>query len=173
MALEFVDEIENWDGKPKELVLCLVMQILSDSTSFPKIMELLKTGSKVERGTCADILKHVSKLKPEIVAPYINTLVENVNDELPRVKWGTQEAIGNLAQKYPEETSIAIPRLLVNTKDESTVIRWCAAYAISEIAKSNTATRTDLMPKMQELAEAEANNGVRNVYLKALKKIGK
>jgi hypothetical protein len=85
------------------------------------------------------------------------------------VKWGVPETIGNLAQKYPTEVEKAIPNLLVNTKDKSTVVRWCAAFALTEITKSNLAIRKDLAAKIEEIVQNEKNNGVKTVYLKALK----
>jgi DUF1680 family protein len=79
------------------------------------------------------------------------------------------ETIGNLAQKDPTEVEKAIPNLLVNTKDKSTVVRWCAAFALTEITKSNPAIRKELDQKIEEIVQNEKNNGVKNVYLTALK----
>lgn len=79
-------------------------------------------------------MKHLSKGKPEIVAPYIDDMIDYINYKAPRVRWGVPETIGNLAQKYPTEVEKAIPNLLVNTKDKSTVVRWCAAFALTETA---------------------------------------
>ena len=83
------------------------------------------------------------------------------------------ESIGNLAQKFPKEVEKAVPKLLVNTKDESTVVRWCAAFALSEIAKNSLRAREELVPKIEGIIKSEKNNGVKNVYLKALKTISK
>jgi hypothetical protein len=83
------------------------------------------------------------------------------------------ESIGNLAQKFPKEVEKAVPKLLVNTKDESTVVRWCAAFALSEIIKNNPGVREELVPKIEGIIKNEKNNGVKNVYLKALKTINK
>lgn len=169
--MEIEKEIKNWKGKPKELLTFLTEKIATDNGLFPQVINLLKTGSKVEKGTSADIIEQVSIDKPELVAPYFDELIDYINYDLPRVKWGIPQAIGNLSKKYPIEAEKAIPKLLINTKDESTVVKWCAAFAISEIAKNNVSAQSILVPKMQEIAEAEKNNGVRNVYLKALKKI--
>ena len=165
------EEIKSWQGKPKELVVNLTEKVSEDSALFAQVIQLLKTGSKVEKGTCADVIEQVSSVKPEIIEPYIGDLIEQINSDLPRVKWGICRAIGNLAQKYPTKTEKAIPKLLINTQDEGTVVRWCAAFAISEIAKNNVASQGLLKVKMQELIAAEKNNGVRNVYLKSLRKI--
>jgi hypothetical protein len=171
--MNVTDEIRNWKGKPKELVAFLTESIEKDEKLFAQLIEILKFGSDVDRGTAADVMKHVSKNKPEMVAPYIGDLVDCINYKAPRVKWGVPETIGNLAQKYPTEVEKAIPRLLVNTKDKSTVVRWCAAFALTEIAKSNPAIRKELGSKIEEIVQNEKNNGVKNVYLKALRSMNK
>jgi hypothetical protein len=171
--MNVTDEIRNWEGKPKELVAFLTESIEKDEKLFAQLIEILKSGSDVDKGTAADAMKHVSKNKPEMVAPYIDDLVEYINYKAPRVKWGVPETIGNLARKYPSEVEKAIPRLLVNTKDKSTVVRWCAAFALTEIAKGNPAIRKELGSKIEEIVQNEKNNGVKNVYLKALRVMNK
>lgn len=171
--MKVIEEIRNWEGKPKELVAFLTESIKKDENLFSQLIEVLKTGSDVEKGTCADVMKHVSKDKPEIVVPYIDEIIAYIDYRAPRVKWGVPESIGNLAQKFPKEVEKAVPDLLVNTKDESTVVRWCAAFALSEIIKNNPGVREELVPKIEGIVKSEKNNGVKNVYLKALKTINK
>jgi len=165
--------MDNWEGKPKELVAFLAKSIEKDEKLFSQLIEILKTGSDVEKGTCADVMKHISKDKPEIVAPFIDEIIEYIDYRAPRVKWGVAESIGNLAQKSPKEVEKAVPKLLINTKDESTVIRWCAAFALSEIVKNNPRVRKEVVPKIEGIIKNEKNNGVKNVYLKALKTMSK
>jgi hypothetical protein len=121
-------------------------------------------------------MKHVSEQRPELLEPYIDHLATYITYKAPRVKWGIPEAMGHLAKSYPEKTACALPYLMENvveSKANTTVIRWCAAFAVSEIAKYNPSVRKELIPKMKELSEKETNNGVRNVYIKALKTIEK
>jgi len=168
------ETITNWDRKPKELVEFLTKNILKDSKLFSQLIDVLKNGSDVDKGTCADVMKHVSEEKPEIFLSYINVLVEYINYKAPRVKWGVPESFGNIAKKYPKEAEKAVPYLLKNTienKDNTTVIRWCAAYGLSEIAKSTK--NKELIKKIEDISKKEKNNGVKNVYLKALKMINK
>lgn len=171
--MKILEEIRSWKGKPKELVAFLTESMEKDEKLFSQTIEILKTGSDVEKGTCADIMKHVSRDKPEILVTYVDDIVEYINYKAPRVKWGVQESIGNMAQRFPKEVERAIPKLLANTKDESTVVRWCAAFALSEIAKNNPRVRKELVPKIEGIIKNEKNNGVKNVYLKALKTINK
>jgi len=169
-----IEEIIQSKIKPKERQTRLVEAVINGTISSMEFMDYFVTASDVDKGTCADVMKNVSAQNPAILAPYIDILLEYINYPLPRVKWGVPEAIGNMAKRYPDETAKAVPYLLQNTTDEiknTTVIKWCAAFALAEIAKSNTKTRKELLPIFDEITKKETNNGVKNVYLKAMKSI--
>lgn len=125
----------------------------------------------MEKGTYATVLKQVSASNPEMIEPYLDVLFEYINYKANRVKWGVPETIGNLAEKYPHRVEKAIPSLLENTKDKSTVVRWCAAYALSRIMLYNLDRRDELMNHINQIIAEEKNNGVKNVYLKAMNQI--
>jgi HEAT repeat protein len=165
-------EIMSSKMKHKEQVDILTAVVESDQTALSELFEILKKGTDVQKGTAAEVMKFVSKDKPDMMVPYIDTLIEYINYKAPRVRWGCPEAIGNLASKYPHEVEGAIPKLLENLNDKSTVVRWCAAFALTEIAKYNLEKQAELEVILRDLVTAEGNNGVRNVYIKALKEIG-
>ena len=171
--MKILDEIKTSNRKPKELIAYLAEEVKKNENLFNQLIEGLEVGSDVERGTCAELIKQVTKDKPEYALSYIDILIKYINYKAPRVKWGTSEAIANIAQKFSNKTEKAIPNLIVNTKDASTVVRWCAAFALTEIAKNENNLAKRLVPMFKDFVEKEQNNGVRNVYLKALKIIGK
>ena len=166
-----IKDLLNSQRKPKERVSSIVESIKKDVTSFEQLMDIFRTGSDVEKGSCAEVMKFVSKDNPEIFLAYIDELIDNINHKASRVKWGIPESIGNIAQKYPKEVQKAIPNLLKNTTDKSTVVRWCASYALSEIVKYNSEIQNELIPKINSIIKREKNNGVKNVYLNALNQI--
>lgn len=168
-----IEEILKSKLKLKEKVSALVKAVGQKEVSAKEFIDFFKEASNIEKGTCADVMKHVSKVNPEILGPYIHDLIEYINYDTPRVKWGVPEAIGNLSEKYPQEVEEAIPKLLKNVKEDSTVIRWCAAYALTEIVKNNPKTRKQLIPLFEEISKTEQNNGVQNVYQKVLKLLDK
>ena len=168
-----IQEILQSKRKLKEKVALLTEKIKGDKKLVVQLFDLLKTGTDVEKGTCAEIMKFVSKDQPQIVAPYIDLLIDYIDYKGSRVKWGVPESIGNLAQKYPEKVEKAIPKLLINTKDKSTVVRWCAAFALTEIARYNLKLQKDLISKFNIMVKTEQNNGVKNMYLEALKVLEK
>lgn len=173
-----MNEIENIlqaKIKPKEKQVRLVKAVVAGKISSQDFMEFFKGAKDTDKGSCADAMKHISVEKPDLLAPYIDRLIGYINHPLPRVKWGVSETIGNLAKDYPDEAIKAILNLLKNTTDNetnTTVIRWCAAYALTEIAKHNIEARKSLVPIFDKLILREKNNGVKNVYIKALKAMG-
>jgi len=168
-----IQEILAYDKKHKEKVILITEKIKSDKKLIAQLFELLKSGSDVEKGTAAEVMKFVSKDNPEIMIPYIDLLIEYIDYKAPRVKWGCPESLGNIAKKYPDKVEKAIPKLFENLKEKSTVVRWCAAFALTEIAKYNSGKQKELVKKFRNLIKSELNNGVKNVYIKALKEIEK
>ena len=67
----------------------------------------------------------------------------------------------------------AIEPLMRNTSDEGTVIRWAAAYALSRIVILDRYAKSDLYNRLVTVCDREEDNGVKNQYLKALKKAAK
>ena len=167
--MTIIEDILKSKIKPKEKQLKLVGAVLNGNRKGKEFIDFFKVASDVDKGTCADVMKHVSEQKPEILAQYIDVLIEYINYKTPRVKWGVPESIGNMAKKYPDKVEKAIPKLLLNTKDESTVVRWCAGYALCEIAKYNTKKQKELISTFSEIIKKEKNKGVKNIYLKTQK----
>lgn len=170
--MNIIEEILQSKIKPKEKQIKLVSVVIQRKISANDFIAFFESASDTDKGTCADVMKHISAQNPEILAPYIDTLLKYINYELPRVKWGVPEAIGNISKDFPEKTAKAIPYLLKNTTDNkinTTVIKWCAAYALTEIAKNNPKTRKQLIPIFEKIIKGEKNNGVKNVYVKVSK----
>lgn len=154
--------------KPKEKTLRITQTIIEDQKLINDLFTALATGTDPQKGTCADVIKELSKTDPDLLLPYLDTLIHYVTYRAPHVTWGVQEAIGNLAQHHPAAVA-ALPQLLKNTTHPSTVVRWCAAYAITNIALHNPTKKDELIPILKRLSTKETNNGVKNVYLKAFK----
>ena len=58
-VMKIIQEILDSGRKPKEKVSVSAGAIIKESTLFKELMEILEKGSDVEKGTCADIMKHV------------------------------------------------------------------------------------------------------------------
>lgn len=66
-----------------------------------------------------------------------------------------------------------IIELLKDKSFKGTVIRWAAAYALSRIVILDRYAKSDLYNRLVTVCDREEDNGVKNQYLKALKKAAK
>ncbi len=168
-----IQEILQSDKKPKEKVSLLANKVKKNLKLIDELIEYFQIGTKAEKGNCIEVLEYVSQDNPDIVLPYVDFVIEHINEDAPKIKWETARVIGNLAQKFPEKAAKAVPKLLDNTKDKGTVVRWSVAFALTEIAKNSPKSQKALTAKFQNILKAEKNNGVKNVYLKTLKALNK
>ena len=172
--MNILDEIRNSKKNSKQLLFEISEAIRKDKKLLFQIKETLKAGSKVEKGVLMESLEYVSKDDPGIAEDMIDTVIEFLDyQDSPRVRWEAARVIANVSQRYPERAAKAVDKLMLNTKDKGTVVRWSAALALGEIAKYNLNIRASLILKIGVILKREKNNGVKNVYLKALKAINK
>jgi hypothetical protein len=167
-----IREVLESDKKPKEKVNLLAQKIREDKKLFDQLIECFKAGSTTDKGNCIEAMETISEDQPSIILPHLDLIIENLNAAAPRVKWEAARVLGNVAHQYPAEASRAVPKLFDNIGDSGTVVRWSTAYALSEIAKADPRSRKELIPKFREILRKEKNNGVRNIYVKALELIG-
>jgi hypothetical protein len=166
--MEKIEEMLRNIKKPKLKVQKIAGAVLNREIPAKEFIGFFLEADDKDKGTCADVMKHVSAENPGLLSKHIAELIKYINYPQPRVMWGVPEAIGNMAAQFPAEAASAIPNLLKNTAHESTVVRWCAAYALCKIAKSDVRQLKKLKPVFDKILKKEKNNGVRNVYLKSL-----
>ena len=171
--MERIQEILNSSSKHKAKVTLIVTISKNDPKMVREIIHLLESGTDLDRGTSAEILKRISKSNPKLVEKYIDTLIQYIDYKVPQVKREIRATIGNLAEEYPDVAAKAISKLLDNTEDENNEIRRSTAYALTEIAKNNPSTRKKLIPIFDELIEKEINSGIRTIYIRTLKDLNK
>jgi HEAT repeat protein len=167
-----LDEMRGSDRPPREVLSYLAERIGNDPSLLDDFESSLLAAKTPEKGTCVEALELLAKEHPEYVLPHLASVMACLADKAPRVRWEAARVIANVAPRYPERAAEATDRLLVNAHDEGTVVRWSAALALGEILKANEASRATLQPLIEELSGRESNNGVRNHYVKALKRVG-
>jgi len=170
---DILAEIRSWKGKPAALNERLVGMVANDRSLVQAIFKAMDAGNDKEKGVCLEVLEAVTAKHPDWCAGRLPAVIKFIDHKAPRVKWESSRVVANLAPKYPQEAAKAIPMLLANTSDKGTVVRWSAAFALGEIMKHNETERKSLLAKIEVILKKEQNNGVRNVYLKAMKTVGR
>jgi hypothetical protein len=167
-----IEQILKSKRRQKEKVTLLAEKVRKDKKLVAQLVECFEVGTVAEKGHCMEAMQYISKDEPEIVLPHIDFVVDHFGDSGARVKWEVAEIIHNVAQRYPEKVTKAVPKLLASIDDRSTVARWSVAYALTEIATNSPRLQKELILKFKEILQKEKNHGVRNVYIEALESMG-
>lgn len=148
------------DGILKGAYTIEEIRAASESLKDNKAAVILEAIEEISNKSLMDL----SEAYLEFAKGYVSSADNSCKREASRI-------IGNLAARYPQAVQDAIPVLLENTTAQGTVVRWGSAYALSRIIVLAEYRDTDLYERIVSVCEGEQENGVKNQYIKALKKI--
>lgn len=160
--------------KAKAKVKLIGEWLLEGALPIDELLAFSENQTKPIKGSCIEAIEYATKKQPEMADEAVFTFVtKSLKEDEPRIKWESAKVIGNIAKLFPTDLSDAIKNLLKNAKSDGTVVRWTSAFALGEILKLKLAYNITLIPKIEKLSDTEADNGVKNKYLGALRKIKK
>ena len=172
--MNIIELLDDKSIKGTERRQTVVNMIVAGELTVNEVAAISTTVGKKQVATVLEAVEEVSnkRLCPleaswlQWAEPYISSENNSCRREASRI-------VGNMAAQYPDLLDDAIERLMKNTPDESTVIRWAAAYALSRIVILDRYAKSDLYDHLVPVCDREEDNGVKNQYLKALKKAKK
>ena len=162
-----IEKILKTAQKNKEKVVAISQTVLVEPNLMDDIFSAILHGSSTEKGNCIEALEHVSQIQPGLVLPYLDSVIENILNDLPRVRREACREIANMAPHFPEYLVSSIPNLMINTRHKGIVVRWSAARALTEIYKHKPEVN-HLLAEFERILKDEKNQGVRKIYLNAL-----
>lgn len=125
-------------------------------------------------GIVLEAMEAVTQSTPEVADEKWLAYATKHLDAVPNsVKREASRVVGNIAHLFPSQLSEAVGLLLENSKDAGTVIRWGSAYALSRIIVIPEHADSSLFDVLTTLADTEEESGVKNQYLKGIKKAQK
>ncbi|MCK9199285.1 MAG: HEAT repeat domain-containing protein, partial [Bacilli bacterium] len=138
------------------------------------IIEICKTLKDSEIAYCMEAIEAVTNSNPEISnIEYLKLASSYIDSKSNSLKRESARVIGNIAMLYPNDLDKPIKSLLNNANDNGTVVRWSAAYALSRIIILPEYANSKLYNQLVEICEKEEKNSIKNIYLKAFKKLKK
>lgn len=146
--------------------------LIQGELSLDELIGYAERQKAADKASCIEAIEYATKNKPTISDDYLlEYVIGALADDEPRVKWESAKVIGNIIGYHPDQVGAAADALLLNIPRGGTVLRWATAYALGEILKLDTAYNAFLILKVKELCAQEEDNGVRNKYLAAFKKL--
>lgn len=170
--MDIKELFNNKSIKGIEKVKQMSLAISNKEILIEEIIDIRKTLKDSEIAFCMEAIEAVTNFNPEIsnieYLKFASSYIESKSNSLKRE---SSRVIGNIAIRYPNDLDKPIQSLLNNANDEGTVIRWSAAYALSKIITIPKYLNSDLLDKLKEISEKEEKNSIKNIYLKAFKKL--
>lgn len=169
-----IDIINDKSLKRLEKREVVVESIINRKVDFSTISEACEILPEKKVSLLLEAIEEVSRSKElTLEADYLDLAEKYILSSDNSCKREASRIVGNLANKYPTKLDDAIVALLKNTDNEVTVIRWASAYALSRIIVIPQYAKSSLFEQISDLCAREEENGVKNQYIKALKKAGK
>lgn len=169
-----IDIINDKSLKRLEKREVIVESIINRKVDFSTISEACEILPEKKVSLLLEAIEEVSRSKEFILeADYLDLAEKYILSSDNSCKREASRIVGNLANKYPTKLDDAIVALLKNTDNEGTVIRWASAYALSRIIVIPQYAKSSLFEQISDLCAREEENGVKNQYIKALKKAEK
>ncbi len=163
--------VQNKATKIKEKVVLLGSLLLDKKVTIDELVDKAKSQNDVIKANLVEAMEYASKTKPGMINDKAFTFaIQSLKETAPRVKWEAARLISNTAHLFPKKLNKAVVNLLVNTEHSGTVVRWSAATALSKIILLKTTLNKELIPTAEAIIKREEDNGVKKIYLQALKK---
>jgi len=126
-----------------EEVKKLAEEALASSKKLDKLGEMLSVGSRRERQMAASAISLVAKENPEILVPYIDTLIDALNRPEAQTRWECLETLAVLVDYDARNCNKAIPEAEASLFDEeSGPVRLAAMRFLCKLG-ATTANRSE------------------------------
>lgn len=93
----------------------------ADEEAFAELIELLQRSAKPIRSDCIKVIYEVAERRPDLVSPYFDELVHELESKDNRIVWGAMTAIDRITSLDPDRTYAAL-RKLREAADRGSVI---------------------------------------------------
>jgi len=107
-------------------------------------------------GDCAEVMTFVAADKPELVAPYADPLIAQIDHKDTRVRWEVMHSIAEIAAQVPEKISPLVPRLVDKIDcDKSVIVRDYALLALGEYGGTSVEAARYVWPHLRKALEVQ------------------
>lgn len=169
--MNIVELVNNTSLKAMEKRIQILKILLEDNLSLQELITICDSLKDKQIAIILEAIEEITNKKMKQLDPaYIDFVANYILSDNNSCKREASRIVGNLAEQYPHKLDSIIQCLIKNTTDDSTVVRWGSAYALSRIIVLPEHANTDLYDEISDICEKEQNNGVKNQYVKALKK---
>jgi hypothetical protein len=101
-------------------------------------------------GDCAEVMTNVAAEKPELVVPYSNSLIAQIDHEDTRVRWESMHTLAEIASKTPQNISTIVRKLVERIAiDKSVIVRDYAIKTLGEYGGTSKEAACHVWPHLR------------------------
>lgn len=169
--MSIVEILGNKSLKATEKRAQIISVLYEENLSLNELVTICNSLNDKQIAIILEAIEEITNKKiKQLDSAYIDFVEKYILSDNNSCKREASRIVGNLAEQYPNKLDSVIKCLIKNTTDVSTVVRWGSAYALSRIIVLTEFANTGLFDAVSDICDKEQENGVKNQYVKALKK---
>ena len=134
---------------------------IADSEDELRLSELIQffdsKPHKELQKDCSLTLAWIAERNPKMIAPYVDYLMDKLNDPINRVIWGSMIALSSIAHLTQDQLYQALPAIL-DAMDKGTVVTRDHGYRILIVLYQNNKYQEDVfLLVLEQIAKAPSN----------------
>jgi hypothetical protein len=126
-------------------------QVLREPVLLEQIASGLASPNSRLAGDCAEVMTNVAAAKPELVVPYADSLIAQIDHEDTRVRWESMHSLAQIASSIPKRISLVVPKLAEKIAvDKSVIVRDYAIQTLGEYGGTSREAARDAWPHLRK-----------------------
>ena len=93
----------------------------NDTNAIREIFENLSNKNKGIQSDCIKVIDETGRLKPKLIAPYIDQIINLLVSKNNRLQWGAMAALDSITNDFPKKIHAVLPEI-ISAADHGTVI---------------------------------------------------
>ncbi len=132
-------------GKSNEIVRV----VLDKPILIGDLIDGMTSENPVLRMRCADAAEKVSAVRPELLQPFLNTLIEKISSiDQQEVRWHFAQIIPRLSLTAAERNRV-VKILLGYLDDPSRIVQTFSYQALADLSEKDEVLREEFLPLLQ------------------------
>lgn len=130
----------------------VVRDILADPLLFDSVFRAMTDDEATVRMRSADAVEKVSRIRPELVHPYVDTLLVMASGVAQKeVRWHVAQLLGRVPLT-PEQRDRAVTALVGYLSDDSSIVKTFAMHTLADLAERDQEVYAVVVPLIEGLS---------------------
>jgi HEAT repeat protein len=124
-------------------------KVLKDPALLKQLEEGLASNDFKLAGDCAEVMTNVAAENPELVVPFADSLIRQIEHKDTRVRWESMHSLAEIGSRIPNKISAIVPKLAeITASDKSVIVRGYAIKVLGEYGMTSPTAAHEVWPPL-------------------------